>query len=274
MWRRYGKTVASCGVGRHKPLRVNDGMRTNWKHLAHSIVGTVAILASACSSVLPWSKEPIGAEVNMAFVMTDNLVRLQTVRIDNRPGRFLLGSAAPHTVLDPSFAAAGAQTLQISETQTLGLDAATLDLGGVADGIIGAEAWGRYAITIDYHKGLVTWQRAGIHPARMALFSFDAEPAIRVIVDGVTIPVVVDTSSPDTLILPSRENRRGVATVRIAETDFGNVDVRYANVSRARIGNRLLSRFLVTIDYGQRVVGLWRDTRTRIDASLPAPGRT
>lgn len=249
-------------------------MGTNWKRLAHSIVATAAILASACSSVLPWSKEPIGAEVNMAFVMTDNLVRLQTVRIDNRPGRFLLGSAAPYTVLDPSFAAAGSQTLQISETQTLGLDAATLDLGGVADGIIGAEAWGRYAITIDYHQGLVTWQRAGIHPAQMTLFSFNAEPTIRVIVDGVTIPAVVDTSSPDTLILPSRENRRGLASVDIAGTDFGSVDVRYANVAKARIGNRLLSRFLVTIDYGQRVVGLWRDTRTRIDASLPAPGRT
>ena len=37
----------------------------------------------------------------------------------------------------------------------------------------------------------------------------------------------------------------------IADTDFGAIDVGYANISRARVGNRLLSRFLVTIDYGQ-----------------------
>jgi hypothetical protein len=49
--------------------------------------------------------------------------------------------------------------------------------------------------------------------------------------------------------------------VRVASTDFGAIDVQYANVSHARIGNRLLSRFMVTIDYGRRVVGLWRDPR-------------
>lgn len=248
-------------------------MRTNSRRYAQTAVAILAILASACSSILPWSREPIGAEVNLAFVMDDNLVRLQTVRVDSRPGSFLLGTAAPHTVLDPSFTT-DAQTLQISETQTLELDAATLDLGGVADGIIGAEAWGRHAITIDYQKGLVTWQRAGIFPDGMTLFEFAAEPTIHLIVDGVATHAVVDTTSPDTLILPSRENGRGTAGIRIADTDFGQVDVRYANVSRARIGNRLLSRFLVTIDYGKRVVGLWRDTRTPIDASLPAPGRT
>jgi hypothetical protein len=32
-------------------------------------------------------------------------------------------------------------------------------------------------------------------------------------------------------------------------------------VARARVGNRLLSHYLVTIDYGRRMVGLWRDPR-------------
>ena len=45
-------------------------------------------------------------------------------------------------------------------------------------------------------------------------------------------------------------------------TDFGSIDVRLADVSTPRVGNRLLSKFLVTIDYGQREVGLWRDPRT------------
>jgi hypothetical protein len=73
---------------------------------------------------------------------------------------------------------------------------------------------------------------------------------------------VVDTTSPDTVILPSTTNGRGTARVNVAGVDFGTTDIRYANVSRARVGNRLLSRFLVTIDYGKKVVGLWRDPRT------------
>jgi hypothetical protein len=47
----------------------------------------------------------------------------------------------------------------------------------------------------------------------------------------------------------------------IAGTDFGNVDIALGDVSSARAGNRLLSKFLVSIDYGQREVGLWRDPR-------------
>jgi hypothetical protein len=52
-----------------------------------------------------------------------------------------------------------------------------------------------------------------------------------------------------------------MATVTVADADFGTIDVQYANVTRARVGNRVLSRFLVTIDYGRKVVGLWRDPR-------------
>lgn len=249
-------------------------MTNHWKRSIQILAATAAIFATACSSILPWSREPVGAEVNLAFLLDDNLVRLQTVRIDNRPGAFLLGSAAPQTVLDPSFAATERPALQISEARTLRVAPASLDLRGVADGIIGADAWDRRAITIDYHKGLVTWQRAGIHPDGMTLFNFQAEPTILVNVDGVDVAAIVDTTSPDTLTLPSPDTHRTTANVRIAGTDFGSVDIGHADVTQARIGNRLLARFLVTIDYGKRVVGLWPDPRTRIDASLPAPGRT
>jgi len=89
---------------------------------------------------------------------------------------------------------------------------------------------------------------------------------INVIVDGRTIPVVVDTASPDTLTLRSAGTTAGrrSAHVQIAGTDFGNVDVDYADVATPRIGNRLLSRFLISIDYGRRRIGLWRDPRTRL----------
>ena len=45
------------------------------------------------------------------------------------------------------------------------------------------------------------------------------------------------------------------------DVDFGTIDIAYENVRHARVGNRVLSRFLVTIDYGRKVVGLWRDPR-------------
>jgi hypothetical protein len=229
----------------------------------------LSLVAASCSSVLPWRNERVGAEVNLAFLLEDNLIRFQTVRVDHRPGRFILGSAAPQTVLDPDFGD-GARTLQISETQTLRLSPAALDLGGVADAIIGVEAWRGDAITIDYRKGLVTYQRAGIHPGLMTIYRYESEPTIYVNVDGVQVAAVVDTTSPDTVVLPSNTHTRGRARVVVAGADLGDLDVQYANVSKARVGNRILSRFMVTIDYGKRVVGLWLDTRGPIEESLPA----
>jgi hypothetical protein len=219
------------------------------------------LLTLSCSRVLPWRDEPGATEVNLAFTLRQNLIELQTVRIDNRPGRFLLGTAAPRTVLDTAFAGNGPHAVQISEKETVRINPSVMNLGGVADAIVGAETWGNRAISIDYRSGLVTYQKAGIHTGDMKLFTYDHEPMIYVLVNGVQTAAVVDTTSPDTLVLPARTAGRGNVQVPIAGNDFGMVDVRYANVSTARVGNRLLSRFFVTIDYGKRVVGLWRDPR-------------
>jgi len=50
--------------------------------------------------------------------------------------------------------------------------------------------------------------------------------------------------------------------VQLAGTDFGDVDLLLADVTEPRVGNRILSKFLITIDYGKHEVGLWRDLRT------------
>ena len=218
----------------------------------------------SCSQVVvPWRNEPIGNEVNFAFSLERNLIELQSLKIDGRPGRFLLGTAAQRTIVDPRFPLRRfhAHALQINEKETVRISPAAHDLRGVADAIIGAEAWIRHAITIDYHAGLITYHKDGIHSGEMAVFRFTAEPMIHVNVNGRRIAAIVDTTSPDTLVLPGSTHGRGTASVRVADTDFGPIDVQYANVSHARIGNRLLSRFLVTIDYGQKVVGLWHDPR-------------
>lgn len=234
------------------------GMLSKTRFRATAMV-VLVLLAASCRSVVPWRDEPIGDEINLAFSLERNLIRFQSVRLDNRPGRYLLGTAAPRTVIDPTLARA--TSVQLSEKKSIRVSPLTLGLGGVADAIIGADAWGQNAITIDYRAQIVTFQKYAIEPEGMTLFRYRGEPAIRVVVDGSPIPAVVDTTSPDTLVLPGATKTRGTAAVRVADLDFGTIDVQYADVAQARIGNRLLSRFLVSIDYGRSVVGLWRDPR-------------
>lgn len=227
-----------------------------------------ALLFAACSA-LPWQTEPVGEEVNVAFVMKDNLpVVVSSMSINGHPGTFLIGASVPRTVIDDRFAQAldtTEYTLQLDQRQSLRLTPVFADLHGIADGIIGFAAWGDHAVTFDYHAGLLTYQREGIHPDLMHVYRYAGnEPMITIVVDGRTIPAIVDTTSADTLVLPrhgsSPERRK--ASVQVAGTDFETIDIALGDVSAARIGNRLLSRFLITIDYGKHEVGLWRDPRT------------
>jgi hypothetical protein len=221
----------------------------------------IVLFCASCARLMPWRTAPVDEEVNLSFTLENNLVTLPpTVRIDDQPGRFILGTAAPRTVLDNAFAASG-RHLNVQEKESFRLAPVRTDLQGVADAIIGADAWGRNAISIDYRSGLVTYQKSGMERSQMTTFRYRNEPMIWVTVNGRRIAAVVDTSSPDSLVLPSRTWQRGTVDVTVAGTDFGATDVQFANVSAPRIGNRLLSRFLVTIDYGRRVVGLWRDPR-------------
>jgi len=238
-----------------------------FKTLRHATCAAVVLFAAACSLSLPWSNEPIGQEINVAFVLQNNLLFLAAATVDHRPGRFLFGSADARTVLDPKFATAATEhSLQFNERESVRLAPEIIDLHGVGDGIIGADVWGGHAVSIDYHAGLLTYQKQGIFPADMVLYNYTDAPMINVIVDGRRTGAIVDTASPDTLVLPRGDAPAGrrKARVQIADIDFGAVDVRLADVSAPRIGNRLLSRFLVSIDYGRRQVGLWRDPRTAL----------
>lgn len=229
------------------------------------------LFCATCSITLPWSHEPIGQELNLSFVVRNNLLFLPTATIDGRTGQFLLGTADVHTAIDSGFAGnlppaswRGTRSLQLNEKESLRFAPVVLDLHGVADGIIGADVWGDRAVSIDYASGLITYQKEGIHPELMTIYHFVGEPQVSVTVDGKPIAAIIDTASPDTLILPrgSAPAARTHAHVQLAGTDFGTIDIRLADVSAPRVGNRILSKFLVTIDYGKREVGLWRDPRT------------
>lgn len=224
------------------------------------------LAAAGCSSLLPWHDEPIGQEVNVAFTLKNNLIFLSSTTVDGLPGNYILGSAAPRTVIDPKLArsdAKGRHILRLNDREALHFQPVVADLHGVADAIVGADVWGAHAVTIDYRSGLITYQREGMHSGLMSLYSFSAEPKVNVTIDGRSLSAIVDTSSPDTLVLPRADaaHARGTARVAVAGTDFGSIDVLYADVAQPRIGNRILSKFLISIDYGTHQIGLWRDPR-------------
>jgi hypothetical protein len=229
------------------------------KSIAAATAAGLALATLSCARYLPWRDDVAAPEVNLAFTLERNLVELQTVRLDNRTGRFLLGTAAPRTIVDPRFGSVSA--LRLTDKESVRLTPSRLDLGGVADAIIGIEPWRSRAISIDYRAGLVTYQKEGIVTGYMKVYRYDDAPMIYVNVDGRDVAAIVDTTSPDTIVLPRSTPGRSTARVRVGDTDFGAIDVGHADIPRARVGNRLLSRFLVTIDYGKRVVGLWRDPR-------------
>jgi hypothetical protein len=229
------------------------------------------LLCASCSFKPPWANEPIGEEVNLSFVVRNNLLSLPSATMDGKTGQFLIGSSAPRTVLDDRFSASlppavehGLRSLQLSEKEAVSFTPVVMDMHKVADGIIGADAWGNRAVSIDYASGLLTYQKEGIHPELMTIYHFDAEPRVTISVNGKSIDAIIDTASPDTLILPrgNADAGRTHARIALAGADLGNLDIRLADVSDARIGNRILSKYLLTIDYGKREVGLWRDPRT------------
>ena len=239
-------------------------MLSKSKSAASSVA--VTFLLTSCSSLLPWHNERVGDEVNVSFTVQNNLLFLTSATIDGHRGRYFFGSAESRSVVDPRLVQSLGGTheifkLQLGDRVTLPFSPVSLDLGRTGDAIIGADVWGTRAVTIDYRAGLLIYQKSGMVPAYMALFRYDAEPAVDVTVDGETIGAVLDTALPDTLVLPRANAGRGTARIALAGTNFGNVDVKFANVSRPRVGNRLLSKFLVSIDYGKHVVGLWRDPR-------------
>ncbi len=234
------------------------------KSLPVAITALTAVLFASCS--LPWAGEAPANEVNLAFTIQNNLLFLTTAQINNHPGRIFFGSAHPRTILDPAFAAqvrSDRYTLDLNKRDQLQFAPLVTSLGGIGDALVGADVWGQHAVTIDYRVGLLTYQKEGIHPDYMTLYRYSSEPAINVDVDGKTVTAVLDTALPDTLVLPRglSKNHRTTAHVAIAGTDFGTVDVAVGEVTAPRVGNRLLSKFLISVDYGRHEVGLWRDPR-------------
>jgi hypothetical protein len=228
----------------------------------------VAILASGCSAMMPWSRSPesVANETNLAFTLQNNLVFLNSVAINGRTGHFLFGSATPRTIIDRRLVdelggTGHPYSLTVTAKENFPFTPLFLDLGKVGDAIIGWETVKPNAITLDYRVGLLTLQKEGIYTALMTVYHFTESPSIDVEINGAKRRAIVDTTVPDTLVLPGTPGTRSKVHLVVAGTDFGDVDVKYATVEQARIGNRLLSKFLISIDYHAGTIGVWRDPR-------------
>lgn len=231
--------------------------------LSRCAVGALALL------FLPLGCSGLGrgaTTTNLAWTFEQNLVRIEAT-VGGRQGSFLVGTAAERTILDDSFPAVvrrGRVGINLGDRYAARAEPVRTDLQGLADGILGADAWRRRSLTIDYRRRLLVLGRT-LDPIQDGVrFRFRDLPAVRVFIDGAETSALVDTANPDTVLLPSRrygpEGRRTIA-LRIGETSFDAVDARVASVDEVRLGNRILANFLVTVDYPRREVSLWRDLR-------------
>ena len=242
------------------------------KRLCRARIALALVLVAGCRSAVTGlvEREQERTETNASFVVEDNLLRLNTVTLDGRAGRFLIGSAHPRTVVSSAFAGATPSRhtrIQLNETDSVDVEPLVADLRGAGEAIIGFDAARGRAMTINYVAGLLTWQDSGTSGGEMTAYRYRDVPEITVTVDGRDLLAVVDTTSPDTLTLPRGNSpaARTTARVEIAGALFPNTDIALAGVSRPLIGNRLLSKFLVSIDYGRQQVLLWRDPRVPIE---------
>lgn len=230
----------------------------------------VVLVMAGC--VMPWHRSIQDTEeLNLGFRLDRNQVVLGSVTVGGREGRFVLATAMPRTIVDPSLfggtvARARSRVVRLGQRRHVTVTPAVADLQTIADALIGFDVWRNRVITIDYRKGLVTAtpERHG-DMADLEFFRFSEMPSIPLTIDGRHIEAIIDTTIPDTMIIPSGiaggSEGRGTFDIAIAGVEFPATDVRISQGGEARIGNRLLAHFLVVIDYRRELVGLWPDAR-------------
>jgi len=226
----------------------------------------VAGLTAGCSSPL--------FERNIAFRIEDNLPVIDA-QLEGHPVRMVIASALPNSVIGGERARAiGYDSSRHRSRIFFGNLAGTkvnpvileLDRAIPADGMLGADAWSGRTLTIDYRRRVAILNPPGPIAEGFYSWSFKGPPRISVYLDGILVPAIVDTALPDSAIIPEvllddEPGRRQNVDIEVAGVRFDDIDVLTAPTGDVRIGNRILSRFLVRIDYDHRTIALWPDNR-------------
>ena len=226
----------------------------------------VALAAGFVASLSGCSLLPSPATTHLAWQLEDNLV-IVPAAVDGKNGRFIIGTADAVTVLDAAF-------LNSKSPRTVGVVLGdrfsarvrprVADFEGLADGILGADVFNRRSVTLDFRRGLLVLGRDLDPISEGVEHEFNVTPTAPVTINGEPTLAIVDSANPDTLLLPSSRYGpvgRRLVDLGIGETSFGNVDARVVDVSEVRLGIRILSYFLVTVDYPRQTVNLWPDAR-------------
>lgn len=235
-------------------------MLSKSKLAARTILG---FLGLSCSP--PWSGQTTD-EVNLVFMLRKNQIAVSAT-VAEQSGTFVIGSAQPRTVIDRGFLPVVRDRVAVVMGNRFSTEVTPLvdDLGGVIDGILGADAWRDTTLTVDYSKQLLTLSRQSAMAMDGRLHRFSDAPTLPVVIDGRLQEAIIDMALPDTMTLPRQgrtESGRTTVRLQLAGYDMGIVEASLGDSTAVRIGNRLLSKFLVTIDYRRGTVALWRDPRT------------
>lgn len=223
----------------------------------------LGLALSGCQTWRSYRADAGTKEHNVSLVLDRNQAVLTAATLGGRAGRLVLATASPRTMVDDGFLAPGADTpFAAGQGYRARVAAVSAGLRPAADALIGFDAFGSRKISLDYSKGLLTVAESRVAPPEdMHVRKFSDIPRVSAIVDGREYLAVVDSSLPDTIVIPASSESRSAVPVTIQGVDLGAVDVHFAPVSEARLGNRILARFLVTIDYSRKWIGLWPDPR-------------
>ena len=238
---------------------------------ASVVLAALAVLSlAACAS----SPEPDMPEDNVGFFLSNNLPCLRA-EVNGTSTTLVIATALPRTAIGYDLKQDNASArLLLGSTLVTSVRPTALELNSIpADGLLGADAFRGRIVTIDYFRGLLTlaaWPRP-----RPELTPWDfagGPPRVPVTIGGQRTLAVVDTALPDTAMVPpelleAQSGGRAEVSMEVAGIRFDNLDVAVAPIANPRLGNRVLSRFLITIDYAREKVGLWPDPRTADGAS-------
>lgn len=219
-----------------------------------ALAATLLVTAFACN--FGPSRKP---ELNMSFHFDRNQLVVDRLEIGGHPGRFVVGTAYPSTLIDSEFATRHGLSLTspfrlvFRDVNVRMVDANVTDLGGEMDAIIGADVLSP-VVVIDYRNRLITRFPERIAGDPDLIQAWKELPRHPLMINGQRRTGIIDTALPDSLIVPrslmsDRQCVRCEVDVELAGARFEGLSVLTADVEEIRIGNRLLEHFLVMIDY-------------------------
>ncbi|MBW3563966.1 MAG: hypothetical protein KY459_04515 [Acidobacteria bacterium] len=234
-------------------------------------VAAALLLATlcGCSGVRNLAKEISGQpwEQNLSIRFENNLPILPSTSINGFTGRFSLATALPTTVIDTEFAAGAGIEGQLRvrvtfrELDTSFVRAELLDMDGVVDAMIGADALGP-VLVVDFPRRVLTRVRTLAVSDALEIHEWEIVPSLPVTIDGVGYDAIVDTMNPDTIHVPagilglSSGARKGI-NLKIGQLDSAPVEALATSGDRIRLGNLVLKDLLIGIDYNARLIAVW-----------------